>query len=112
MSNKKRNRYLTIPADFHGFSYEEVKIRRAMLEMKRDLLKMKIAEHRELLKQASPLNSLANSRVGRFLGLNKKILPGGEQQGKKGLSKLISAVSMGVTVYSIYRNIRGRRNGK
>lgn len=41
---KQSKKYLDIPDNFNGFGYKELRIRRAILELKREALKQKMAQ--------------------------------------------------------------------
>lgn len=109
MSKNKYNSYLKIPEDFKGFNYQEVKIRRAMLEMKKDLLMMKIGEHRAILRSSSPVHSFAHSRVGRFLGLDKRVDKSKGTSRKRSRLNFMKYISLGLTAYGLYRNFKAHK---
>lgn len=111
MKNKKRKKYLEIPSNFKGFGYNEVKIRRAMVGLKRDALKERMFYTLDEIKRSLPggKSKSADSSLGKALALGSgtaAFLTSGK------FGKIMKTVSLGIGAFKFLNNIRNKRKAK
>lgn len=110
---KKTNSYLEIPQDFNGFSFKEVKIRRAMLELKRETLKESIKNSVTEVKRAVPIGSSSSSSskggLSNFFSFGTKTASVATT-GKVGA--IIKIASLGFDAYKFIRKFKEKRRAK
>lgn len=112
MKNKKQKKsYLKIPKDFNGFSYEEIRIRRAMVGLKRDALKQR------MLHTVDELQGVVtgHSKSGKQNFLSRFVSIGSDSLSLIPASKLTMALkiaSAGVTAYKFIQKFRNKRREK
>lgn len=102
---KKTNSYLEIPQDFNGFSFKEVKIRRAMLEIKRDALKDSMKNSFEELKRSTT----GKSSGGGLLSFGSKAASAASG-GKIGA--ILKLASLGVDAFKFVKKFKDKRKAK
>lgn len=107
---KKTNSYLEIPEDFNGFSFKEVKIRRAMLELKRDALKDSMKHSLAEVKRSTTRSSSSNG------GTLSRIFSFGSKGAAAATSGKVGAVlkiaSVGFEAYKFIRKFKEKRRAK
>lgn len=108
---KKTNSYLEIPQDFNGFSFKEVKIRRAMLELKRETLKESIKHSVAEVKRSVPVGSSKSSKsgIGKFFSFGTKTAAVAST-GKIGA--IIKIASLSLEAIKFVQKIKDKRRAK
>lgn len=106
---KKSKKYLEMPENFVGFSYKEVKIRRAMLELKRDALKQRMVNSVNEIKRSAMPQREKPSKMGKLLSL---IGLGGSavSSGKVGVA--VKVATVGLEAFKIIKKIKDKRQAK
>lgn len=110
MKRKKKARsYFEIPENFTGFTYKEVKIRRAMLELKRDALTQSMKNSLgELKKAATPRPNGSQGTIGSIYSAATK----GVAVSSGKLSMAVKLASVGYETFKFVKKFRDRRKAK
>lgn len=108
--SKKKKSYLSIPDDFNGFSYKEVKIRRAVLELRRDALRQKMSKNVENIGNSIAFAGEKIGKAGKFLSFGSKVAAAATSKSKFGIALKLCGV--GYEAYKIVNKIRNKRKVK
>lgn len=105
---KKKKSYLSIPDDFSGFGYKEVKVRRAVLEVTRDQLRQRMS---------MKIDGIGNtvSSVGKAVGDVKAVSSIGDKisefsKSKKKFDTTLRICGVGYEVFKLFRRFRKKVN--
>lgn len=107
-----KSSYLEIPEDFRGFTYQEVKIRRTVMQLRCELLRQKFEYAAANLKSSfSPASRLRNSKVGKFLGLAGNTH--GARKGNTGsINRYFKYAMLGISAYKFVKNLLPAKKAK
>ncbi len=101
---KKTNSYLEIPEDFNGFGYKEVKIRRAMLQLKRDALKDSMKHSVDELKR-----STSSGTMGKIFSFGSK---GASAVSSGKVGAALKVASVGLEAFKFIKKFKEKRRSK
>lgn len=108
MTRKKESvKYLDIPENFKGFTYKEIKLRRTMLDLKREVLRDKMKSSLDEIREEE--SERKGGKMQNMLSLGVQSLAN-VTSGKFGAALKIATV--GMEAYNFIKKYRTKRKAK